>query len=421
MRMLVVNWRCTRNPLAGGAEIYFQEIFSRLVAKGHTVTLLAERFAGSAPEEIIGGIRVLRMGGKWTFNFASYRNVGRLADEGDYDIVIDDLNKIPFYSPWFTRRPVLAILMHLFRGSIFRETLPPMAAYVWLTESMIPWAYKNCRFAVLSDSSKRDVVKLGIPEERVAVIPPGTDFERFRPEEDKPRIDTDEHGSGGMRNRDLPRRHEGSTEIPGQSPSAEEPAGAIRDSPGFPLPVILHVGRLKRYKSTHHLLEAARLLKSKGLRFEVVIVGEGDDKPRLEKAAAKLDVTDVVRFTGFISEEEKIQWYRRAAVLVENSVKEGWGLIVMEANGCGTPVVVARSPGLVDSSRDGVNGLFYEYGNVGQLAEKLELVLTDEALRARLGEQAIGWARQWSWDKAAEDMEQAISRTIEEAKARMAK
>jgi len=367
MRILVLNWRCTKNPLAGGAEVYLQEIFSRLVARGHSVTLLCERFAGSEPEEFIDGIRTIRVGGKFTFNFAAARQVGRLADSLDADIVIDDLNKVPFYSPWYTKRPVLAILMHLFRGSIFREALPPLAAYVWLAETMIPWAYRRCRFTVLSESSKKDTVKVGIDPARITVIPPGTDFTRFQPD---------------------------------RSVARE--------------PVVLHVGRLKRYKATDHLLQAARRLKERGVKFTTVIVGDGDDKPRLQALAAKLGLAEDVRFTGFIPEAEKVNWYRRAAVLAENSVKEGWGLIVMEANACGTPTVVARSPGLVDSSRDRVNGLMYDYGDVPALAERLEQLLTDAGLRVRLGQQAIAWAKQWTWEGAAAATERAIEETMNE-------
>jgi glycosyltransferase involved in cell wall biosynthesis len=77
-------------------------------------------------------------------------------------------------------------------------------------------------------------------------------------------------------------------------------------------------------------------------------------------------------------------------------------------------VVVARSPGLVDSSREGVNGLFYDYGDVPALADKLELLLKDAALRRKLGEQAVGWARQWSWDGAADAMESFLKETVEE-------
>jgi len=367
--MLVVNWRCPKNPLAGGAEVYLQEIFSRLVSRGHHVALLSERFTGSEPEDVIDGIRVVRAGGNLTFNFTAGRLVGRLAETLDADVVIDDLNKIPFYSTWHTKRPVLAILMHLFRGSIFRETLPPMAAYVWMAETMIPLAYKRCRFAVLSESSKYDTMKVGIDPSRITVIPPGTDFGRFSPD-----------------------------------------ASVLRE------PVVLHVGRLKRYKATNHLLQATRLLKERGVKFTTVIVGDGDDKPRLEALAAKLGLGAEVRFTGFVPETEKVNWYRRSAVLVENSVKEGWGLIVMEANACGTPVVAANSPGLRDSSKDGVNGLMYEYGDVPALAEKLEKLLSDDALRNRLGQQAIDWAKQWTWDGAAEAMERVVEETINEGR-----
>ncbi len=365
--MLVLNWRCPKNPLAGGAEVYLQEIFSRLAGRGHQATLFCERFPGSEPEDTIDGIRVIRAGGRFTFNFTAGREVGRLADALKADVVIDDLNKIPFYSPWHTKRPVLAILMHLFRGSIFREVFPPLAAYVWIAETMIPLAYRRCRFAVLSESSKLDTAKVGIDRTRISVIPPGTDFARFQPD-----------------------------------------AAVARES------VVLHVGRLKRYKATEHLLQAARRLRERGLKFKTVVVGDGDDKPRLEALAAKLDLADDVRFTGFIPEAEKVDWYRRAAVLVENSVKEGWGLIVMEANACGTPVVVANSPGLRDSSRDGVNGLMYDYGDVAGLAEKLERILTDKALRDGLGRQAIDWARQWTWEAATDRMEEFIQDAVAE-------
>jgi glycosyltransferase involved in cell wall biosynthesis len=369
MRILAVNWRCSKNPLAGGAEVYFQEIFSRLVSRGHHVALLSERFAGSEPEDVIEGIRIIRAGGKFTFNFTAGRLVGPLAESLDADIVIDDLNKIPFYSTWHTKRPVLAILMHLFRGSIFRETLPPMAAYVWMAETMIPLAYKRCRFAVLSASSRQDTVRVGIDSDRIAVIPPGTDVGRFSPDPAVPRE-----------------------------------------------PLVLHVGRLKRYKATGHLLQAARRLKERGVKFTVVVVGDGDDRPRLEGLTAKFGLGEQVRFTGFIPEAEKVNWYRRAAVLAENSAKEGWGLIVMEANACGTPVVVANSPGLRDSSKDGVNGLMYEYGDVPALAEKLERLLSDESLRSRLGQQAIAWAKQWTWDGAAQAMERVIEETMNEGR-----
>ncbi len=371
MKIMVINWRCIKNPLAGGAEIYLQEVAKRLTARGYDITQLSERFSGSLSEEIIDGIRIQRMGGKWTFNFTVYRHIRQIVQKNNYDLIIDDLNKVPFYSPWFINKPVLVMLMHLFRKSIFREVPAPLAGYVYLAESLIPFAYRHCRFAVLSESSKKDVVKLGIRPEQVTAVPPGTDFSRYQPDP-------------------LVKREQ----------------------------VILHVGRLKRYKSTEHLLFAARKLKEMGRNFRVVIVGTGDDQPRLVKLTQKLQLSDLVEFTGFIPETEKVRWYQRSALLVESSIKEGWGLIVMEANACGTPVVVARSPGLVDSSQDGVNGLFYNYGDIDDLTEKIDLLLTNEALREKLGKQAITWAQQWTWDGAADKIDNLIREIVDERKSR---
>jgi glycosyltransferase involved in cell wall biosynthesis len=365
MKILVINWRDVKNPLAGGAEIYFQEIFRRIVTRGHEVTQLAVNFPGASKTDLIDGIRIVRMGGANTFNFSVWAGLNRILRAGGYDIVIDDLNKIPFYSPWFCDKPVLAMMMHLFRKSIFSEVAFPLAAYVYLTESLIPRCYKNNLFAVLSPSSKRDLLAFGIREEKMVVIPPGTDTARFVP--------------------DLSRKGE---------------------------PLVLHVGRLKRYKSTDHLLEAAHALKLKGKRFKVKIVGDGDDLPRLKETSRRLALEDIVEFTGFISEDDKVRLYQESAVLVENSLKEGWGLIVMEANACATPVIAARSPGLVDSVHDGKTGFLYEYGNVPELTERLGQLLDDAQLRSTMGAAGVEWAKSISWDSATDKMLVVIERAV---------
>ncbi|MCX7785793.1 MAG: glycosyltransferase family 4 protein, partial [candidate division WOR-3 bacterium] len=302
MKILVINWRCIKNPLAGGAEIYFQEIFKRIVKVGHSVTQLAVKFEGAQEQEIIDGIKIIRIGSKNTFNFAVYHRLDDILRQDNYDIVIDDLNKIPFYSPWITKKPVLALMMHLFRKSIFSEVSIPFASYVYLMESLIPLCYKHNNFATLSESSKQDLVKMGIKAEKIAVIPPGIDLSVYQPDY------------------------------------------AIKEKN-----LILHTGRLKRYKSVDHLLYATQKLSQKRKDFKVVIIGDGDDFARLKNLTKKLDIEDYITFTGYIPEKEKIKYYQKANVLVENSIKEGWGMIVIEANACGTPVVAARSPGLKDA------------------------------------------------------------------------
>lgn len=365
MNILVINWRCIKNPLAGGAEIYFQEIFKRIVQMGHSVTQLAVSYPNSLNEEVVDGIKIIRFGTKNTFNFAVYRELPHLVRENHYDIVIDDLNKIPFFSPWLTNKPVLALMMHLFRTSIFHEVFLPFASYVYLMESLIPLCYKKNNFATLSESSKQDLIKMGIKPEKIVVIPPGIDLTKYQP-------------NFASKEKNL----------------------------------IIHVGRLKKYKSTEHLIYATQKLINKRKNIKVVIIGDGDDLPRLQSITQKLNLTNWITFTGYLSESEKIQYYQKATLLVENSLKEGWGMIVIEANACGTPVIAARSAGLKDAVLDHKTGFLYDYGNIDELVEKIDWLLSDLEQNQKMAEVAIQWAKNFSWQSAAEKMMSIIEQSI---------
>lgn len=368
-KILLINWRCPKNPLAGGAEIYAYEIFRRI--KNYEITYLAERFPESKEEEEIDGIRILRIGNKWTFNFSVYKNINEIVEKNNFDLVIDDLNKIPFYSPYFLKKkvPVLVLVMHLFRNAIFSETNIFFGSYVYLTESLIPLIYKNNYFACLSQSTKEDLLKLFKNkeiEERICVVPPGIDLNKYKP--------------------DFSKKKER---------------------------IICHVGRLKKYKSIHHLILAVKILKEKNIdNFKVLIVGEGDDKKRLIKLVKKLNLTKIIEFTGYVSEEEKIDIYQRSLFLVENSIKEGWGLIVMEANACGTPVISAKTPGLKETVIENETGFFYSYGDVNTLAEKMRILLEKDNLREEMSKKAINWARNFTWEKSANLMRDWIERAL---------
>ena len=141
LRILVINWQDIRNPLSGGAEVHFHEIFRRVAAMGHAVTLLCSAFAGAAAEEEIDGIRILRCGSRQLFNFAVPAAYRRLRKAQAFDVVIDDLNKIPFYTPCFVQEPLLTIVHHLFGRSIYLETS-------WLPASYVYWSERLARASI---------------------------------------------------------------------------------------------------------------------------------------------------------------------------------------------------------------------------------------------------------------------------------
>jgi glycosyltransferase involved in cell wall biosynthesis len=359
MNILVVNWQDIKNPLAGGAEVHLHQVFERIAAMGHKVTLFCSAFPGAPPEEDLNGLRVIRRGGRSFFNFhflATYRS---LLQPMGFDVVVDDMNKIPFFTPSVVREPVYGVTHHLFGRSIFLETNPLLASYVFLMERMAVLSYRRRRipFIVGSPSTHAELIGEGFPASDVALIHYGVDHRRHVP--------------------------------------------AIAEKGGAPL--IGYFGRLKKYKSIDHFLRALPAVRTAVPGVKAVVVGEGDDRARLEGITASLGLGDMVEFTGFVPEERKVELLQRMWFAVAPSSKEGWGLTVVEANACGTPVIASDVQGLRDAVKEGETGLLYPYGDVEGLTAKILLLLTDTALRARLTANAILWSKEFDWDKAARD------------------
>src|SRR5678816_833982 len=158
-----------------------------------------------------------------------------------------------------------------------------------------------------------------------------------------------------------------------------------------------------RYKGVDVLLDAFAALRRKLPDAQLWIVGDGPHKAALEERAAKLGLADAATFFGFVPSAEKVARLSAAHVAVCPSPKEGWGLTVVEANACGTAVVASRSPGLVDSVRDGETGLLVPHGDVPALADALARVLTDAQLRESLETKGLAWSQTFTWDRCADE------------------
>jgi glycosyltransferase involved in cell wall biosynthesis len=175
---------------------------------------------------------------------------------------------------------------------------------------------------------------------------------------------------------------------------------------------VVYLGRLEAYKRVDLLLRAAALLASRFPALEVVLVGRGAERPRLEQLAQELGLAGRVRFTGFVSDAERDELVGSARVCVCPSVKEGWGITVIEANALGTPVVATDAPGLRDAVRPGETGILVADAGpqafAARMAEAIARVLSDDALAARLSAAARSWARRFDWDASARRMVRAV-------------
>ncbi|OGC76994.1 MAG: hypothetical protein A2145_03630 [candidate division Zixibacteria bacterium RBG_16_40_9] len=371
MKILAINWQDISNPQAGGAEVHLTEILTRLAREGHSVTLLCSRYNAASKLEEKDGIRIIRTGGRYTFNWVLPFKLLRLLKNEKFDIILEDINKIPFYSPLFHKLPVLVVIPHLFSDSVFKEINFILGLYIYLSEKPVPKIYKGFKFMVISESTKKDLVSRNIPAENILVVECGIDhgLYRFEPEE-----------------------------------------------PKFEIPTIIYLGRIKKYKSVDDLIKAMPKVLEKIPEAELLIVGDGDYKPVLEKLVKDSKLSDKVTFMGYVSKEQKVKLLQKAWVSVYPSLKEGWGLTNIEANACGTPVIASDVPGLRDSVLPGKSGLLFDYGNIENLASVLIQILSDQNLRNRLIQGGLEWAKKFSWEKTADKSLEIIENILNQKK-----
>ena len=368
MRILVVNWQDWTHPEAGGAEIHLRETFRRLVDRGHRVDLLCVAHPDAPAAERLAGINVIRRGrSRATFNFTVPRVWRSVLSRNAYDVVVDDLNKVPFYTPLYVAPPVVALVHHLFGATIFQETNPVFGTYLLLSEWPIALVYRDCPFIAVSRSTAVDLERRGVDAARITVIPNG-----------------------------LP-------EIPGES--------ELLALPKDPEPLFLYLGRIKRYKRIELLLEAFARLAPEFPTARLVIAGDGDHRPDLERAALELGLDRRVEFPGWVGEEEKWRLLRRAWAVGYTSPKEGWGFSSIEAQRVGTIAIVSDAPGLRDTVVDGETGRVVPHGDVSALAAALGAAVEDRGGRARMEARAVERARSFTWDAAAIATEEVLAST----------
>lgn len=348
------------NPQAGGAETHLHEVFGRLATWGHDITLLSSGFHGGLPLETLDGMEIHRIGSRMTFGLWLPLYMKRALEPDEFHVVVEDLNKVPVFMPFWTRTPVILLVHHLFGTTAFHQASFPVAAATWLLERPIPRVFGNLPAMVVSESTATDLRKRGMTGHPIAVIPNGVDPNRLTP-----------------------------------------PADGKR----FSEPTILYLGRLKRYKRVDIILRSVAHLREQGIPVRLLIAGKGDYKGSLQELHSRLGLRDIVEFLGYVPEEEKIRLLQQSWIHVLTSPKEGWGISILEAAACGTPTVASDSPGLRDAVQDGRTGLLVPHGDVGALSQALRSLLENEQRRKEMGVTARSFAEDFTWEASARKME----------------
>jgi len=356
MKILIFNWRDIKNPKAGGSEQYFHEIARRWVENGHKVSWISGGWKNCLKKEIINGIHVKRTGNELSLYLLSPLAYSKLKEKPD--VIIDVENGLPFFTPLFSKDRKILHIHHIHKdvwfkeaeGKGLKEKIIALLGFVIETKFM-PLVYKKIKVVSISKSSA-----LEIEREKVGKI------------------------------------------IGIVNPAFSVEKGKIKRTK---FPSILLVNRIKKYKGIETLIRAfQKISERKEMKNAILYIAGTGDYLEIAKSITR---TDRIKFLGKVSDKEKYDLMRKCWIFINPSFKEGWGIVNIEANYFGLPVIGSNVLGIKDSVINGKTGLLFEYGDEEDLARKMLLLVKNKKMRENFGKNGKKFSRNFSWEKSAED------------------
>jgi len=366
LRVLFVVYRDSENPSAVGGDLFLWELARGLSRIGHNVTLVCSSFVGSKPRETKDGVEIIRIQGSLSLPLKILGTYMKRL-KGKFDVVVEEAiggQRLPFFCRLYIKEPLVAV-WHQRHQKIFREQYPFfVAAPLCILESILALIYRRCIILTPSQGAKEKLVPLGFEEKNIEVVYDGADeiFSNVKANKNRERL-------------------------------------------------IVCLGKMRRYKRFDHALFAFALVR-KRLKgpCKLVIAGKVSEIDRgyldwLQTLAKKLEIEEAVEFKVNISEFEKLDLLKKARVLIQPSPVEGFSIVVLEANRCGTPVVV--SDGIPrDVVLNGYNGFVYPFGNVEALAAGISMLMDNDLVWRKMSRNAHEWSKRFTWERSVIRLEE---------------
>lgn len=352
MNILWLNWKDIQHPQAGGAEAVTDQIASRLVRDGNEVTLLSGGWRGCERETKIHGYKVVRLGNRVSLYWKAFRYYKKYLQDRT-DIIIEEVNTIPFFSKFYAKNKKRVILMHQLAREIWFYQMPfPLDILGYSLEIPYLRFLRGEKVITISQSSKDDFIKFcGFKAEDISIIPLGIEI----------------------------------------APT-ESLGGVVKEQD----PTLIYLGSIRAMKQPLEVLQAFKEAKKSvpNLKLWFAGSGEGSYFEYFKKEISQPDFTEDITYFGRVPAEKKKELVRKAHIIAVTSVREGWGLIVTEANSQGTPAVVYNVSGLRDSVRHNETGLVCSNNTPQNLSENIVALLKNKDMYARLQKNA------WEWSKS---------------------
>jgi len=351
-----------------GGDYYLWELARGLSRLGNKVTLLCSGFKSSKQHEVIDGVEIVRIKGSWSLPSRFFNEYTKRM-KGNFDIVVEEAiggQRFPFLCTVYVKEPLVAV-WHQRHYKIFHEEYPlPIAFLLSCLELFQARLYRKRTVITPSKGAKEKLALLGFKSDRVKVVYDGVESTFCSAETHQKRDD-----------------------------------------------IIVYLGKLRKYKRADHaILAFAYALKNIKPTYRLIVAGKMSEIDRgyvekLRGIAKSIGVQNKVEFRLNISESEKRKLLEAARLLIQPSPVEGFSIVVVEANRCGTPVVA--SDGVPsDVVMNGYNGLVYSYGDLQALASKTVELLNDPVLWERMSKNASEWSQQFTWEKSILEFEQIL-------------
>ncbi len=368
MNILILNWRDVINPKSGGAEIVTQEHAKAWIKYGHKVTWFTSSFNGAKKRELIDGVELIRSGNFLTVYFLApfyYFFSGK-----KFDIVIDQIHGLPFFTPLYVRRPKLAFI-HEVANEIWDYMYPFPLNYIGkFIESSYFKIYKNVKFWVPSHSTARDLERYGIRKANCVYI------------------------VNAINNQVLKKPYEAKEKIP----------------------TFIFVSRVVKMKGIEEVIRSFFFILKDLKDANLWIVGDGDKKyvDSLKARMHSYAISTKVKFWGRVSDSKKFELMKRAHILLHASVKEGWGLVVIEAASQSTPSIVYNVSGLRDSVINGATGIVLKNNSEAEMGKQAVALIKNKKEYIKFQKNGLKLSQNMTWDKSTKKSMDLLNELINE-------
>ena len=354
MKIAFLTWRDTTHPDGGGSEVYVEQVARRLAARGHDVTIVCARHDRAGPDDVVSGVRMHRVGGRLTV----YPRALAWLVRHRVDVVVDVINGLPFGTPLVRRHGVVGLVHHLHQRQ-WQIIYPGLAGRLgwWVESRLTPRLYRGVPHLTVSEASRRDLAGLGVTDVTVARNGLGT-----------------------------------------------EPARQRRSE----TPRICVLARLVPHKQIEHAIAVVTALQDEFPGLHLDVIGEGWWRRELGREVYRRGAREWVTIHGHVDEPTRDALLARSWLMLLPSVKEGWGLAVMEAAAQATPTIAYREAGgVTESVVDGETGRLVD--DLAGLERATRDLLRNPWTRQRMGERARERARTFDWDSTTDVVEEVLA------------